>query len=55
MYVYRYHIADSQIIYTEMIAERKTEENIPYGSKMHRGSIDKNIPLACVLRRGMPF
>ena len=26
-------MADSQRVYTEMVAERKTEEIIPYGSK----------------------
>ena len=59
-------MADSQIVYMEMVAERKTEESIPYGSKKHRGYTEKNIPplraycmgvcsrvclpLACVLR-----
>ena len=49
-----------------MVAERKTEESIPYGSKKHRGYTDKKhtplraycvgvclrvcLPLACVLR-----
>ena len=37
-------MADPQIVYTEMVAERKTEESIPYGSKKHRGYTDKNIP-----------
>ena len=37
-------MADSQIVYTEMVAERKTEESIPYGSKMYRGYTEKNIP-----------
>ena len=37
IYIYIY-IADSQIVYTEMVAERKTEESIPYGSKKHRSS-----------------
>ena len=33
LYIYIYiYIADSQIVYTEMVAERKTEESIPYGS-----------------------
>ena len=46
-------MADSQIVYTEMVAERKTEESIPYGSK-NIGVTPKIIyPLACVLRRGM--
>ena len=31
-------MADSQMIYTKMVAERKTEEGVPYGSKKHRGS-----------------
>ena len=59
-------MADSQIVYTEMVAERKTEESIPYGSNEHRGSTSKKhtplraycvgvclrvcLPLACVLR-----
>ena len=38
------YIADSQIVYTEMVAERKTEESIPYGSKKHRGYTEQNIP-----------
>ena len=46
-------MADSQIVYTEMVAERTTEESIPYGSKKHMGYINKTYPLACVLRRGM--
>ena len=47
-------MADSQIVYTEMVAERNTEESIPYGSKKHRGYTEtKTYPLACVLRRGM--
>ena len=46
-------MADSQIVYTEMVAERKTEESIPYGSKTHRGYTEETYPLACVLRRGM--
>ena len=46
-------MADSQIVYTEMVAERKTEESIPYGSNKHRGSTEKKHPLACVLRRVM--
>ena len=37
-------MADSQIVYTEMVAERKTEESIPYGSKKHRGYTEQNIP-----------
>ena len=37
-------MADSQIVYTEMVAEWKTEESIPYGSKKHRGSTSKSIP-----------
>ena len=37
-------MADSQIVYTEMVAERKTEESIPCGSKKHRGYTEKNIP-----------
>ena len=38
-------MADSQIVYTEMVAERKTEESIPYGSrKNHRAYTEKNIP-----------
>ena len=45
-------MADSQIVYTEMVAERKTEENISYGSKKYRGYTSKSIP-PCVLRRGM--
>ena len=36
-------MADSQIVYTEIVAERKTEERIPYGSKIHRGYTSKNI------------
>ena len=40
-------MADSQIVYTEMVAERRTEESIPYGSKKHRGYTEKDI-LACV-------
>ena len=52
IYIYIY-MADSQIVYTEMVAERKTEESIPYGSK-NIGVTPKIIyPLACVLRRGM--
>ena len=63
IYVY---MADSQIVYTEMVAERKIEESIPYDSKKHRGSTEKKhtplraycvgvcskvcLPLACVLR-----
>ena len=59
-------IYDSQIVYTEMVAERKTEESIPYGSKKHRGYTEQKhtplraycvgvclrvcLPLACVLR-----
>ena len=59
-------MADSHIVYTEMVAERKTEESIPYGSKKHRGYTEKQLtplraycvgvclrvclPLACVLR-----
>ena len=31
-------MSDSQIVYTKMVAEQKTEENKPYGSKKHRGS-----------------
>ena len=39
-------MTDSQIVYTEMVAERKTEENIPYGSKKHRGCTEqKHTPL----------
>ena len=38
------YTADSQIVYTEMVAERKTEESIPYGSKKHRGYTEKKIP-----------
>ena len=37
-------MADSQIVYTEMVVERKTEESIPYGSKKHRGYTETNIP-----------
>ena len=37
-------MADSQIVYTEMVAERKTKETMPYGSKKHRGYTEKNIP-----------
>ena len=47
------YLADSQIVYTEMVAERKTEESIPYDSKKHRGYTEQNIRLACVLSRGM--
>ena len=44
-YIYIYiYIADSQVVYTEMVAEQKSEESIPYGSKKHRGSTEKNIP-----------
>ena len=47
-------MADSQIVYTEMVAERKTEESIPYGSKsIGVPRTKKTYPLACVLRRGM--
>ena len=51
IYVYRYiyiyiyiYTADSQIVYTEMVAEQKTEESTPYGSKKHRGYTETNIP-----------
>ena len=45
VYIYIYiYMADSQIVYTEMVAERKTEESIPYGSKNHRGYTEKNKP-----------
>ena len=37
-------MADSQIVYTEMIAERKTEESIPYGSKSIGATPNTNIP-----------
>ena len=38
IYIYMIYMADSHIVYTKMVAERKTEESIPYGSKKHRGS-----------------
>ena len=39
IYIYMYGgFPDSQIVYTKMVAERKTEESIPYGSKTHTGS-----------------
>ena len=44
VYILCVHMADSQIVYTEMVAERKTEEIIPYGSKKHRDYKSKNIP-----------
>ena len=45
MYIYIYiYMADSEIVYMEMVAERKTEESIPYGSNKHRGYTEKNIP-----------
>ena len=37
-------MVDSQTVYSEMVAERKTEESISYDSKKHRGSMNKNIP-----------
>ena len=40
------YMADSQIVYSEMGPKRKTEESIPYESKKHRGSIEKEISLA---------
>ena len=46
-------MADSQIVYTEMVAERKPEESIPYGSNKYRFTPKRKYPLACVLRRGM--
>ena len=45
IYIYIYiYMADSQIVYTEMVAERKNEESIPYDSKKHRVYTEKNIP-----------
>ena len=38
-------MADSQIVYTEMVAERRIEESIPYSSKKHRGYTQKTYPL----------
>ena len=53
IYIYIYMcVADSQIVYTEMVAERKTEESIPYGSKKHRGYIEKNIPPCIRIAQG---
>ena len=65
IYIYTY-MADSQIVCTEMVAERKTEESIPYGSNKNRGYTEQKhtplraycvgvclrvcLPLACVLR-----
>ena len=47
-------MADSQIVHTEMVEKRKTEERIPYGSNKNIGGTpNKTYPLACVLRRGM--
>ena len=31
-------MSDSQIVYTEIISDWKTEESIPYGSNKHRDS-----------------
>ena len=42
---HKYHVADSQIVYTEMAAERKTEESIPCGSKKARVTPKKYTPL----------
>ena len=66
IYIYIYIYADSQIVYTEMVAERNTDESIPYGSKKQRGCTEQKhtplraycpgvslrvcLPLACVLR-----
>ena len=36
-------MADSQIAYSEMVAEWKTEESILYGSNTHRGYTSTNM------------
>ena len=47
-------MADSQIVYTKMVAERKTEESKTYGFATYIGVQRKTTyPLTCVLRRGM--
>ena len=48
-------MADSQIIYTEMVAEWKTEKTYLTVRKQNIGvpPKKKTYPLACVLRRGM--
>ena len=55
MYVYIYiyiyiYMADSQISYSEMVAERKTEESIPNDSKKQniRVQSKKAYPFTCV-------
>ena len=53
-YIYIY-MADSQIVYSEMVAERKTEESIPYDSKKHRGSIEESIPPCVRIATGCAF
>ena len=49
------YMADSQIIISEMRPERKTEENKPYDSKTHRGSIEENIPPCMRIASGYAF